>query len=163
MSKNCTRCDVAKDTSQFSKRSRSPDGLMSWCKQCMREYKKDWDRSNPDKQRKYSLQSYHRNPTKMREANKRWYKNNPGANRAKVVQYKLSKIDRTPPWADLDAIRAIYEECTARRRAGENVVVDHIVPLRGKNVSGLHVHHNLRIISHEENARKSNKFEPDYE
>lgn len=163
MIKHCTKCDVVKETTLFSKRARSPDGLASWCKQCMTAYKKRWVIDNPDKHRAHALKSYHKDPSKNRVANREWYRNNRGKNRAKTVQYKLAKINRTPPWADLDAIRAISVECARRRAAGENVVVDHIVPLRGKYVSGLHVHQNLRIIPHDENARKGNKFELDHE
>lgn len=60
---------------------------------------------------------------------------------------------RTPTWANREAIDAIYAE--AQRT---NMTVDHIVPLRGKTVSGLHVEHNLQLLTREENARKSNRF-----
>lgn len=40
--------------------------------------------------------------------------------------------------------------------------VDHIIPLRGRLVSGLHVHENLRIIPRTENRKKGNRFESDW-
>jgi len=53
-------------------------------------------------------------------------------------------------------MRGIYREA---KRQGK--VVDHIVPLSGGIVCGLHCEHNLQIVSVVENARKSNKWWPD--
>ena len=47
------------------------------------------------------------------------------------------------------------------REQGEDVVVDHIVPLNHPYVSGLHNEFNLRVITALENAKKSNKYWPD--
>lgn len=71
------------------------------------------------------------------------------------VVHRAQRVRRTPPWVDLVAIRAFYIE--ARRLTiltGELHVVDHIVPMCGRTVSGLHVHWNLRVIHWRENARK---------
>ena len=64
----------------------------------------------------------------------------------------------TPKWADRIKIKNIYQECIALSKlSGIKYEVDHIVPLKGNNVSGLHVHWNLQIIKATENRSKSNK------
>lgn len=68
---------------------------------------------------------------------------------------------RRPPWADAAAIQAIYAE--ARRLTQETGVphdVDHIIPLQGDYVTGLHVETNLQVIARSENNRKRNRFNP---
>lgn len=65
-----------------------------------------------------------------------------------------------PPWADRKAINKIYAECRRRRRNGEDVEVDHIVPLLHPIVCGLHVPWNLRIVDRTINGRKSNHTFP---
>ena len=69
---------------------------------------------------------------------------------------------RTPTWADRSKIAAIYRE--ARRlthETGELYVVDHIVPMCGGIVDGLHVDYNLRVIHWRENAIKGAFWWPD--
>ncbi len=59
--------------------------------------------------------------------------------------------DATPLWANLPAIRQLYVNCPVGYH------VDHVIPLRGKNVSGLHVLENLQYLPAKENLQKSNK------
>lgn len=63
-----------------------------------------------------------------------------------------NKLNATPPWVDKNKIKQIYE----RRKVNEHV--DHIIPLKGRNVCGLHVHYNLQILSAKENIKKGNNL-----
>ena len=58
----------------------------------------------------------------------------------------------TPLWADKKAIKDFYDNRPA------DMQVDHIIPLRGKNISGLHIIYNLQYLPARDNLLKSNKF-----
>lgn len=82
--------------------------------------------------------------------------------RHQAAKRHAAKLQRTPPWADLDAIRALHVQ--ASRLTLETGIahhVDHVIPLQGRLVSGLHVHTNLRIITGFDNSSKCNKFDSD--
>lgn len=65
-----------------------------------------------------------------------------------------AKLERTPKWADIEAIKQIYQECP------EGYEVDHIVPLKARLASGLHTPENLQYLPASENRKKYNKFTP---
>lgn len=86
---------------------------------------------------------------------------NPDKRAARTRKRQAAKLQRTPPWltedqlcemADLYLIAKMFQMYT-----GETYHVDHIVPLQGDNVSGLHVPWNLQILHYKENLQKSNK------
>lgn len=69
---------------------------------------------------------------------------------------------RMAPWADGRTIRAMYAEARRlTRETGSPHHVDHVIPLQGEFVSGLHVENNLQILPGVENIRKKNRFEVD--
>lgn len=72
---------------------------------------------------------------------------------------RAAELAATPPWVNRLDLYPIYAEChRISRESGVMHHVDHIVPLRGKNVCGLHVPWNLQILTAAENLRKSNTF-----
>lgn len=70
------------------------------------------------------------------------------------------KLQRTPAWVDLKSVRAMHEQAV-RLTAETGIVhhVDHIYPLQGKLVSGLHVHQNMQVLTGSENSSKGNRYE----
>ena len=81
-----------------------------------------------------------------------WKEANWGKVLAQCAAQRAAKLERIPLWADLDDIGRIYEQCP------EGWHVDHIYPMRGKTVSGLHVSNNLRFSTAAENLSKLNKM-----
>lgn len=77
-----------------------------------------------------------------------------------AAKRRVAKLQRTPPWANQDAIRAIYAEAVRlTRETGIEHHVDHTIPLQGELVSGLHVENNLQVLPWRENILKRNRFE----
>ena len=104
---------------------------------------------------KYDKTEPGRKSKKLR--NQRYFATERGkaVNRAKVAKYKAAKLQRIPVWMtkdELNMMRLFYVKCP------QGFDVDHIVPLQGRNVSGLHVLLNLQYLTKEENGRKANKF-----
>lgn len=99
-----------------------------------------------------------KNKEKKREYDREWVKNNRAVSNSHKAKRRAKERRATPAWltqANLEAIKAIYIK--AERLSKETGIphqVDHIVPLSGKTVSGLHVPWNLRAIPAPENNRR---------
>ena len=72
---------------------------------------------------------------------------------------RAAELQATPAWADGQQIQNIYRVARSLElKTGTKQHVDHIIPLRGKTVCGLHVEANLQVLSAPENIRKGNRM-----
>lgn len=109
------------------------------------------------------LEWQRKNKEKVRLSCKRWREQNPDKNVAKAMRYRANKKKRFANW-DRELTELVVVEaanlCSLRKLAtGVEWQVDHVIPLCGKEVSGLHVWNNLSVIPKIQNIAKSNKFE----
>jgi len=99
-----------------------------------------------------------------KEAKARYKIENPGKVLADTVKRRSQKMQRTPAWLTKDdfwMIEQAYELAVLRTRLfGFAWHVDHVIPLQGKLVSGLHVPNNLQVIPWRDNVSKANKYLP---
>lgn len=114
----------------------------------------------PEKFRAAALRRRIKNIEAARERDRLWAKKNPGLNRAKAAKFRTQR-PKSLLKSDLDEIKFVYNCCVVWAKLTKvEHHVDHIVPLRGKEVSGLHVPWNLRIIPASENLSKGNRLDP---
>lgn len=152
---------------------RGPDGKFS-----TELYDKWHYEQNKDRRKKQSAEYRKNNLEKARLAVRNWISKNKEkkqaidkehyeANKEKyfanAVKRRAQKLRAFPSWLskeDKKEISKIYKKSiTMNKAAGKIVVhVDHIVPLQGENVSGLHVPWNLQILSATENLSKWRNF-----
>lgn len=140
----CSRCIMDRNNNNYAKKpeqynkmkkaSREPHLLK------IQEKARDKYAENLEACREYGRNKYQR--TKHRGT----YVKNTSARRAR-------KIQSTPAWSDQTQIRQIYEDA-----ATMGLTVDHIIPLRGVDVCGLHTDANLQLLPSSENIAKGNKF-----
>ena len=91
-----------------------------------------------------------------------WAKANLGKKNANTTKRHVAKLQRIPSWITEEMEESInnkyIESARLTKETGITHHVDHIVPLQGKNVSGLHVPWNLQILTEKENISKGNKL-----
>lgn len=141
-SKVCCQCDLE---AQQRRREADPD----W----NRKRVKDWQKKNPEKHNAKSRQWYADNTEQHDKAVRNWQSQNKGKVRAIEASYRAKKLKATPKWADNQKLEQFYKDCP------EGYEVDHIIPLKDKNVSGLHVQGNLQYLTPKANRAKNNSFD----
>ena len=140
------------------------DSMKDWYREYNREYHEARKDEINARQREYKSANRHlakeyRAANKERAAvtRKEWSSKNKHLLNARAAKRRFAIRNALPSWADLDKIMAIYAEA----KKGENLHVDHIVPLQSDLACGLHVHHNLQVVAASENLSKGNRYWPD--
>lgn len=183
--KSCIGCGISKPLDEFPLARRNRDGHYHLCTDCRvaerrahyarrtshikartRRYyeenkvivvqkqieyaKKNWEQVNINKAR-----WRHNNKEKHVATNVAWNKAHPEKARAHQLRYC------TPKWANEFFIQEIYRLARLRTKVtGLEWHVDHIIPVRGRGVCGLHVENNLQVIPAIINRKKYNKMPP---
>lgn len=149
------------------------------CLECRTLFLVQWRQANPQKVKQHNLTQYSTHSDQLKARSRKYYEENIEIVRVRSKEYQrknlhkfaavnakrdAAKIQRTPKWLTEDDIwmmKEIYELAKLREEVvGGAWHVDHIVPLQGKNVSGLHVPTNLQVIPAKANRSKSNMWSP---
>lgn len=175
--KTCSKCNTEKDVTAFHKHKGFKDGLRPVCKECRKgehtvryatnkeEWNKraiKWREANPEKVANIQ-KTYRENHKKQRNTQtSEWKRNNKAqVNFLNNTRYAV-KLQRTPSWLSEEQLSEI-KDFYAMAQDLEKIFpwkqhVDHIVPLQGADVCGLHVPWNLQILSAKENITKGNRY-----
>ena len=125
----------------------------------VKDRKNDWYLKNRDQ---VIARASTRPAEQLREYRNTWKENNKTQVRADTKARRRKHREATPHWLtrkQKSEIRQLYQiAITMTQTTGEQYVVDHIVPLRSDVVCGLHVPWNLRVITQDQNLKKSNKL-----
>ena len=112
---------------------------------------------NRDKLAKKQLEYYKANKDKIVERQLEYQKANPELKAATEAKRRATKLNATPAWlTDKQKAQIVEMYAEAKNRQGD-WNVDHIIPLRGKTVRGLHVPWNLQLLSAKDNQSKGNQ------
>ena len=145
--KKCYCCGEVKTLPEFGKNKSKKQGVSDECRACRAVQRKEYKQKN-----KLSVLKH-----------KRTYRQKYRAEEAaRKKEREVRKLKATPLWADRKEISLVYEAAAAfKLYTGLEDHVDHIVPLKGKTVCGLHCEANLQVLPASVNLSKSNKYWPD--
>ena len=143
----CTKCDSLRKIKYYNlhkKRNNTKSKL--------------WRIKNKDQVIAYNLQYRLKNS----EYYSKWKQENKDLVNASTYKRRTAKLNRMPKWIDKEhmwLIKEVYKLAVIRtKQFGFPWHVDHIVPLQGELVSGLHVVENLQVIPGIENIKKANRY-----
>ena len=141
----------------------------------------EWLEARPEKTAEYCARYRGNDPDRRRAQNLSSYENHLEKNKARMLEFQQRNLhiyaanaakrraaerQATPSWLTVDHLtmmKITYQMAELMsERLGEKYHVDHIHPLNGENVCGLHVPWNLQVITARDNISKSNKMMVDY-
>lgn len=128
------------------------------CVVCLRA----WQMTNSEKQRAQERAWRSANPEKHLAQKRAWKAANSAVVRAHKAKRHANKLKAAPPWLSKEQLRRMVAKYVEAKKyealSGTEWHVDHIVPLQGETVCGLHAPWNLRVIPAVDNLSKSNKL-----
>lgn len=163
-SRNWSACNKdRKSASDKAYREQNKDSIRA-AKRNYQARTKDQHLERARKSRAKNLASYRSREASYRERNraecnariKAWKKANPDAVAFHSGTRRAAELKALPKWANLSTIAEIYKTANAL-----GLTVDHVVPLLGKHVCGLHCEQNMQLLTRSENSRKNNRHWPD--
>lgn len=123
------------------------------CVICSKIKYDDWRKENPEKSKHFSESWKLNNYEKNRLTAKNWNLKNRNHKLYLNSKRRSLKLKATAKWANQEKIKKIYLNCPS------GYEVDHIIPLQGKTICGLHVENNLQYLTKSENSKKGNRYD----
>jgi len=155
--KICSKCKSTKLLEDFPVQSSNKDGRHPNCKECRSLYYAS--RYNPEKRRNLYLSKHN----EEKETRREYYRKNTQSYFVRKANRRARTLQATPKWYgefDEFVLSEAYRLCKLREQAtGVKWEVDHIVPLKGENVCGLHWSANWAVITQFENRSKGVKYD----
>jgi len=152
--KTCSKCKIQKNITDFYKCSHEKDGLNRWCKICFNAHLKN----KKEAKSQYDKARYQEKHGQIKQYNLNWKKRN----KNKILEYNRFYSSLRNAHVRMATPKLLSEEHKkqivdfyANRPDGYHV--DHIMPLRHKNMCGLHVPWNLQYLPAIENLKKGNR------
>ena len=160
MTKVCQKCFDEKPFSSFYK-DKTRGRYRSVCKSCSLSQNRSWRKENKERKSETDRTYRYLNKDRIKNYQSTYYSLNKPHYAERTARRKASKLQATPHWLSekqLEEIAYIYNLRSEMNFLSDyEYHVDHIIPLQGENVCGLHVPWNLQLLPKEINLAKSNR------